>query len=78
MWLKLAKIDQKWKFSIFFAKSHILKCNRSRTVWDVLHDLKNVKIAVLQHFKNLNHTLGYSKPVTFFCTQKLGFTSPSV
>jgi hypothetical protein len=23
MWLKLAKIDQKWNFSIFFAKSHL-------------------------------------------------------
>jgi hypothetical protein len=44
MCLKLAKIDQKWKFSIFW-KSLILYCIRSKNVWDVFHDLKNVKIA---------------------------------
>jgi hypothetical protein len=40
----MAKIDQKWNFSIFL-KSFIVECNRSKTVWDVFHGLKNVKIA---------------------------------
>jgi hypothetical protein len=44
-WLKLAKMDQKRNFSIFFLKSLIFECNYSKTVWDVFHDLKNVKIA---------------------------------
>jgi hypothetical protein len=39
--LKLAKIQ---KFGFFF-KSLIFECNHSKTVWDVFHDLKNVKIA---------------------------------
>jgi hypothetical protein len=38
----VAKMDQKWNFSIFL-KSLIFKCNRSKTV--SFHDLKNVKIA---------------------------------
>jgi hypothetical protein len=44
MWLKLAKIDQKWNFSIFL-KILIFECSRSKTVSGVFHDLKNVKIA---------------------------------
>jgi hypothetical protein len=39
--LKLAKIQI---FGIFF-KSLIFECNHSKTVWDVFHELKNVKIA---------------------------------
>jgi hypothetical protein len=36
---KRGKINQKWNLSIFFKKLH------SKTVSDVFHDLKNVKIA---------------------------------
>jgi hypothetical protein len=62
MWVKLAKIDQKWNFSIFFAKL-IFYVKGSKTVWDVFHGLRNVKIAgkrlkigqFLPHFMNLNH-----------------------
>jgi hypothetical protein len=44
MWLKLAKIVQKWNFSIFLKNLNFLR-NRTKTVSNVFHDLKNVKIA---------------------------------
>jgi hypothetical protein len=40
----VAKIDQMEFFDIF-AKSHFLNVNGSKTVWDVFHNQKNVKIA---------------------------------
>jgi hypothetical protein len=42
MWLKLAKIDQKWNFSIFLKKSHFFLYS-FKTVCGVFHDMKNVK-----------------------------------
>jgi hypothetical protein len=44
IWLKLAKNEQKWIFSIFF-KSLMFDCIRCKNVSDVFHDLENVKIA---------------------------------
>jgi hypothetical protein len=51
---KIGKIDQKFHFWIFF-KSIIFECNNSETVWDVFHDLKNVKIA--EHFLKIGQLL---------------------
>jgi hypothetical protein len=45
MWLKLATKWTKNEKILFFLKSLIFKCNRSKTVSGVFHDLKNVKIA---------------------------------
>jgi hypothetical protein len=42
--LKLEKVTKNQIFGFFF-KSLIFECNHSKTVWDVFHDLKNVKIA---------------------------------
>jgi hypothetical protein len=42
----MAKIDLKWNFSIFFAKSHFLNVIVQKTASNVFHDLKNVKITL--------------------------------
>jgi hypothetical protein len=44
MLLKLEKVTKNSNFWIFL-KSLIFEFNHSKTVWDVFHDLKNVKIA---------------------------------
>jgi hypothetical protein len=44
MWLKLAKNDPNIEFYDLFGKSLILYCI-AKIVWDVFHDLKNVKMA---------------------------------
>jgi hypothetical protein len=46
MWLNLAKNDQKWNFFQFFEKVSFL----TEFVWDVFHDLKNVKFKFFVNF----------------------------
>jgi hypothetical protein len=54
--IKLAKIDQKSKVSIFLKNSFLFSI-RSKTVSNVFHDLKNVKIAEKSsvNFNNFSH-----------------------
>jgi hypothetical protein len=78
--LKLEKVTKNFQIFGFFFKSLIFECNHSKTVWDVFHDLKNVKIAeksmkigqllpILANFiseSTCSGPLGYLKSVTVF------------
>jgi hypothetical protein len=71
-WFLVAKIGKNWRKLIYFYffEKVILYCIRSKNVWDVFHDLKNVEIAT----KSLNICQFWPILATFYefksCSEK--------